>query len=74
MHEMLLVLLNFEIIILLTWSQECIIVTGAFGNNANNLPKFTIADTKLYVPVVTSSGQDTEKNIVAIKNWSKNNN
>ena len=67
---MLLVLLNFEIIILLIWSQECIIVTGDYGNKANNLPKFTITDTKLYVPIITSSAQDTEKNIVAIKNWS----
>ena len=45
-------------------------MTGDYGNKANNLPKFTITDTKLYVPIITSSAQDTEKNIVAIKNWS----
>ena len=50
-------LINCEINILLTWSEECIIVTADYGNNANNKPKFAIPDTKLYIPVVTLSTQ-----------------
>ena len=37
------------------------IVTGDYGANADNHPKFTITDTKLYVPVVTLSAQENEK-------------
>ena len=54
-------LINCEINILLTWSEECIIVTGDYGNRK---PKFAIADTKLYVHVVTLSAQDNEKLLV----------
>ena len=53
-------LFNFEIRILLIWSEKCIIVTGDYGNNVNNIPKFAITDTKLYVPVVTLSPQENE--------------
>ena len=35
-----------------------------------NLPKFTITDTMLYDPVVTSSAQDKQKTVAAIKNKS----
>ena len=51
-------LINCEINIFLTWSEECIIVNGDYGNKN---PKFSITDTKLYVPVVTLSAQDNEK-------------
>ena len=51
-------LFNFEIRILLIWSEKCIIVTGDYGNNVNNIPKFAITDTKL--PVVTLSPQENE--------------
>ena len=71
-------LINCEINILLTWSEECIIVTRYYGNNANNKPKFAIMDTKLYVPVVTLSTQDNEKLLQQLKtsfkrtiNWNK---
>ena len=42
----------------LTWSEECIIATADYGNEKS---KFAIIDTKLYVPVVTLSAQDNEK-------------
>ena len=44
--------------ILLTWSENCIIVTEDYGNR---VPKFAITDTTLYVPVVTLWTQDNEK-------------
>ena len=43
-------LINFEIKIFLTWSKECIIATGYYGNEKLI---FAITDTKLYIPVVT---------------------
>ena len=51
-------LINREIIIFLTWSEEYIIVTG---NADNQKLKLEIIDTKLYVPVVTLSAQDNSK-------------
>ena len=46
-------LINYAIDILLTWSEECITVTGDYGSNDNHKPNFAITDTKLYVPAVT---------------------
>ena len=46
-------LINFENNLILTWSEDCVISTGA--------TKFEITDTKLYVPVVTLSTQDNAK-------------
>ena len=43
-------LINCEISLHLKWSKECILIAGAA---ANQEPKFTIADTRLYVLVVT---------------------
>ena len=40
-------LINCEINISLFWSEKCIIVTGDYGVNVDNHPKFKIADTKL---------------------------
>ena len=54
--EMLLI--NFEINVFLTWTENCIIVTGDYGDSGNNHTKFEITDTKLYVPVGTLSAQD----------------
>ena len=51
-------LINREIIIFLTWSEEYIIVTGTADNQKL---KLEIIDTKLYVPVVTLSAQDNSK-------------
>ena len=53
--EMLLI--NGEINIL-SWSGKCIIVAGTADDQE---PKFTITDTKLYVPVVNLSAQDNAK-------------
>ena len=68
-------LINYEINIFLTWSEECIIVTGGYGNRK---PKFAITDTKVYVPVVNLSAQDNEKLLQQLKtvfkrtiNWNK---
>ena len=71
-------LINHEIDIFLTWSKKCIIVTGDYGINVNNKPKFETAGTKLYVPVRTLSNQDNEKLLQQSKtgfkrtiNWNK---
>ena len=45
-------LINCEINLILTWSTNCVIVST---NVANQNVTFEITDTKLYVPVVTSS-------------------
>ena len=69
---MKLPLINCEINLILTWSADCVIscATGA--------TKFAIIDTKLYVPVVTLSTQDSEKLLERLKsgfkrtiNWKK---
>ena len=54
--EMLLT--NYEIILQLKWSKNCFLVTGTA---ANQELKFRIAETNLYVPVVTLSTQDNVK-------------
>ena len=68
--EMLLI--NCEINLILTWSEDCVI-SSAVGKT-----KFKIADTKLYVPVVTLSTQDNAKLLEQLKfgfkrtiNWKK---
>ena len=48
-------LINCEVNLLLTWSKDCVI-TSSTGEG-----KFTITETKLYVPVVTLSTQDNAK-------------
>ena len=44
---------NSETGIILTWFTDCII------SAASGTPKFTMADTKLYAPLVVLSIQDT---------------
>ena len=44
-----------EVNLMLTWSANCIIVST---DVANQIATFAIADTKLYVPVITLSQQD----------------
>ena len=51
-------LTNCEITLQFKWSKDCILVTGTA---ANQNPKFQIYDTKVYVPVVTLSTQDSMK-------------
>ena len=48
-------LINCEVNLILTWSKDCVI-TSSEGEG-----KFTITETKLYVPVVTLSTQDNAK-------------
>ena len=43
-------LINCEVILVLTWSANCVLVAS---NVANQNTTFAITDTKLYVPVVT---------------------
>ena len=47
-----MILTNCEINLQLKWPEKCFLVAGTA---AKQLPKLTIADTKLYVPLVTSS-------------------
>ena len=59
-----MLLINCEIKFFLTWSEECIIVTRDYDAEK---PKFPITETKIYVPVVTSSTQDNEKLLQQLK-------
>ena len=58
-------LTNCEVELILTWSENCIIVST---NIANQNPTFTITDTTLYVPVVTLSTQGNSKLLPRLKN------
>ena len=68
-------LINYEISLQLIWSKTCILLAGTA---ANQNPYFEIADTKLYVPVVTLSTQDNKKLLKQLEscfkriiNWNK---
>ena len=68
-------LINCKITLLLTWSISCVIVST---NVANQNAIFAITDTKLYVPVITLSQQDTAKLLEQLQsgfkrvvNWNK---
>ena len=50
--------INCEISLILTWWKNCFLIAGTA---ANQEPTFTIADTKLYVPVVTLLTQGNVK-------------
>ena len=54
-------LINCEVHLILTWSSTCVIT------NSTGAGTFKIADTKLYVPVVTLSSQDNAKLLQQIK-------
>ena len=62
-HEMPLI--KWEINLILTWSQNCA-VSSAIGETT-----FAIADTKLYVPVVTLSIQDNLNLLEQLRFWFK---
>ena len=51
-------LINCEIELILTWSENCVII---YTDVNNQVPTFTITETNLYVPVVTLSIQDNSK-------------
>ena len=57
-------LINCELNLILTWSTNCVIVsTDVENQNAT----FQISDTKVYVPVVTLSTQDSSKMLQNLK-------
>ena len=55
---------NCEVNLILTWSTNCVI---NYTDVANQIPKFTITETNLYVPVVTLSTQDNAKLLPQLK-------
>ena len=61
-------LINCEIELILDWSANCVII---YTNLANQVPTFTITETNIYVPVVTSSTQDNAKLLTQLKNGFK---
>ena len=58
-------LINCEVNLILTWSPTCVI------SSATRETKFKITETKLYVPVVTSSIQDNAKLLQQLKSGFK---
>ena len=61
-------LINCEITLDLSWSANCFIVAT---NVAAQVTTFSITDTKLYVPVVTLSTQDSAKLLEQLKSGFK---
>ena len=61
-------LINCGINLILTCSANCFLVTGTV---ANQVPTFTITNTKLYVPVVILSTQDNAKLLKQLKSGFK---
>ena len=55
---------NSEIALILSWSANCVIVAS---NDANQNATFSIADTKLYVPVITLKTQYNSKLLQQLK-------
>ena len=60
--------INCEVNIILTWSASCVIV---YTNFANQGATFEISETKLYLPVVTLSTQDSAKLFPQLKSGFK---
>ena len=54
-------LINCEVNLLFTWSKDCVLT------NSTVEWKFTVTETKLYVPVVTLSTQDNAKLLQQLK-------
>ena len=61
-------LINCELELILNRSASCVII---YTNVANQVPTFTIAETNLYVPVVTLSTNDNSKLLPQLKNGFK---
>ena len=53
--------INFQVNLILTWSRDCVIT------NSTGERKFSITETKLYVPVVTLSTRDNTKLLQQLK-------
>ena len=58
-------LINCEVNLILTWSSTCVIT------NSTGAGRFSITDTKFYVPVVTISTQDNAKLLQRLKSGLK---
>ena len=58
-------IINCEVNLILTWSKDYVIT------NSTGQGKFAIAETKLYVPVVTLSTKDNEKLLQQLKSGFK---
>ena len=54
-------IINREFNLILTWSSTCVIT------NSRGIGRFSITETKLYVPVVTLSTQDNAKLLQQLK-------
>ena len=54
-------LINCEVNFILAWLSTCV------TSNSTGAGTFAITDTKLYVPIVTSSTQDNEKLLEQLK-------
>ena len=61
-------LINCEIILILTWSTNCVIISN---NVANQNGTFKITVTKLYVQVVTLSTKDNSRQLQQLKSGFK---
>ena len=57
-------LINCEVELILTYSTNFVII---YTNVNNQVPTFTIAETNLYVPIVTLSTQDNAKLLPQLK-------
>ena len=57
-------LINCEVNLILTWSEDCVIV---YTNTANQVATFAIIETNLYVSVVTLSTQDNAELLPRLK-------
>ena len=55
MEKFKIPLINCEVELILTWSKNCVLVDMTEANHPPDELEFKIADTKLYVPLVTLS-------------------
>ena len=61
-------LINCEVELILAWSANSVII---YTNVANQNPTFAIAETNLYVPLVTLSTQDNAELLPQLKSGFK---
>ena len=54
-------LINCKVELKLTWTNHCILAIGGNDNDAISNITFTVKDSKLYVPLVTSSTKHNQK-------------
>ena len=60
-------LINCEIELILTWSENRVLADITAANNPPTGLEFQITDTKLYVPVVTLSTENDKKTLEQLK-------